>query len=611
MTALFAACSGDDLTRETVEPAFAEGGYVKMNLRLPANVTTGRAANDDFNHGKVEEYTIKDATLVLFQGDDELTARFHSAYRLSLLPQRDGSSQVTSVSKVVKRMAQNNNEKLEGQKLYALVVINNNGLFNISEDNLKLDVNGVEMEGTETTAPKTFDEFRKIVVSGGAGKFYSANGGFLMTNAPLCQLPGGSVTNGERLEAEGGQTSTLAEVTEYVCRTETEAQAKPSTNVYVERAVAKVTMTQSDGDLKSSNVILDDGSADYLTKKIPWKVLDWRLDLTNRKSYLVRNYNDDWNALRSSSETPAAPYRFVGSLPVRQTESLYRTYWGEDPNYSDYVSSDFSRLSGTFDTRAANEAFGDDNPEYCMENTFDVNHQNQDRTTRAVVKVQIGNGEDLYTVNGDKTKIYTWEQLNAKYQIDKNLKVAIANHPESYDMMEILGEEGELGNPDCASYELQTKADGTVYVFSATITSSNGFSQEKTNGKDFNADKELNFNLNIKKYAGGITYYPLRIKHFGDDLTPWNNSADVNTITPSPTPGNIYPTTDANRNGNYLGRYGVLRNNWYNLTVNSIAGLGEPVVPPPTTDPDDELNSYISVSVNVLSWARRDQGAEF
>ena len=561
MTALFAACSGDDLTRETVEPSFAEGGYVKMNLRLPANVTTGRAANDDFNHGKVEEYTIKDATLVLFQGDDELTARFHSAYRLSLLPQKDGSSQVTSVSKVVKRMVQNNNEKFEGQKLYALVVINNNGLFNISEDNLKLEVNGVEMEGTETTAPKTFDDFRKIVVSGGAGKFYSANGGFLMTNAPLCQLPGGSVTNGERLEAEGGQTSTLAEVTEYVCRTETEAQAKPSTNVYVERAVAKVTMTQSDGDLKSSNVILDDGSADYLTKKIPWKVLDWRLDLTNQKSYIVRNYNDDWNSLRSSSETPAAPYRFVGSLPVRQTESLYRTYWGEDPNYSDYVSSDFSQLSDTFDTRAANEAFGDDNPEYCMENTFDVNHQNQDRTTRAVVKVQIGNGEDLYTVNGDKTKIYTWEQLNAKYQIDKNLKVAI--------------------------------------------------SQEKTNGKDFNAGKELNFNLNIKKYAGGITYYPLRIKHFGDDLTPWNNSADVSTITPSPTPGNIYPTTDANRNGNYLGRYGVLRNNWYNLTVNSIAGLGEPVVPPPTTDPDDELNSYISVSVNVLSWARRDQGAEF
>lgn len=64
---------------------------------------------------------------------------------------------------------------------------------------------------------------------------------------------------------------------------------------------------------------------------------------------------------------------------------------------------------------------------------------------------------------------------------------------------------------------------------------------------------------------------------------------------------------DGNKDEKFLGRYGVLRNNWYDLGINSISGVGSPVIPKAPDTPDDELESFISVRINVLSWAKRTQ----
>jgi hypothetical protein len=77
-------------------------------------------------------------------------------------------------------------------------------------------------------------------------------------------------------------------------------------------------------------------------------------------------------------------------------------------------------------------------------------------------------------------------------------------------------------------------------------------------------------------------------------MTPW-------------TPGTAY----GSENEKFLGRYGVLRNNWYELSVNKVSGLGYPKVPEVKPDlPDDENDQYISVSVKILSWAKRSQEVE-
>ena len=101
--------------------------------------------------------------------------------------------------------------------------------------------------------------------------------------------------------------------------------------------------------------------------------------------------------------------------------------------------------------------------------------------------------------------------------------------------------------------------------------------------------------VGIKTYENGVSYYIARIKHFGDDLTPWTAGED----------------TYGENNLKWLGRYGVLRNNWYDLTINKISGPGYPDVPEvkPGT-PDDEDTKYINVSVKILDWAKRSQSVE-
>ena len=66
--------------------------------------------------------------------------------------------------------------------------------------------------------------------------------------------------------------------------------------------------------------------------------------------------------------------------------------------------------------------------------------------------------------------------------------------------------------------------------------------------------------LTISYYKGGVAYYPVLIKHFGNTETPWT----------MPTGGVLesYPGTDAANN--WLGRYGVLRNTWYTVNVTGL-----------------------------------------
>ena len=62
----------------------------------------------------------------------------------------------------------------------------------------------------------------------------------------------------------------------------------------------------------------------------------------------------------------------------------------------------------------------------------------------------------------------------------------------------------------------------------------------------------------------------------------------------------------------------MVRNNWYEIVINSISGPGRPT-PPDPTDPDDPDNpkpddpaeeGWIDVNINVLSWAVRKQNVD-
>lgn len=339
----------------------------------------------------------------------------------------------------------------------------------------------------------------------------------------------------------------------------------------------------------------------------------WGLDITNNSSYFSRVPNTTWNSYKSDRETTTS-YRFIGKTNMKDNfaagaTGLFRTYWGEDPNYNTNPAGAFNELianptaDATKDIAKLYNAFGDDNPLYCMENTFDVANMKQDRSTRVVVRAKLSSasfpaGEDFYTVNGEKATLYS------KANLEKMIQKAIFDNTAVQNFITTHG-----GSASASAGQIIVTLSGRDGATGEVIVEGFDFRVGGTGGTDFpDADKTAVLNAvngqlkHITCYKDGYAYYPIIIKHFGKDDTPWGLDKD-NTITGT----TIYPTTGAGADANYLGRYGVLRNNWYDLEVNSIRTIGSAVVPSRDDKYDDELNQYISVKINVLSWAKRVQ----
>lgn len=137
-----------------------------------------------------------------------------------------------------------------------------------------------------------------------------------------------------------------------------------------------------------------------------------------------------------------------------------------------------------------------------------------------------------------------------------------------------------------------TKASGVKDLFTVSGGTDSNLSDDQANELLNDAGK------NIKYYKGGVTYYYATvIKHFGDTETPLASTDVIN---------------DASNydEGKHLGRYGVLRNNWYELTIKSVKGPGEPEIPEIPVTPPDKKESYINCEINILSWAKRSQGVD-
>lgn len=589
-TLALGACSSDNVVDNGGSNPIdlSKGGFVKMSLNLPTDNNRGsRATLDD---GLDNEYGIKNAYLVLFEGgDDENKAVIKGAYELSNSDfEMVGNNHVT----LTKRIAFANDTKpAEGNKLYALVVLNNNGLFNVNgshELSFATDVTAKEYN----TSTKNFINFSKALAStstDGTTPFASnvATNGIFMTNAPLCTKHGGNADPGT-----DAKIKTLADVTDNIYTTEAEAKSKPAAEIYVERAVAKVTVQNKTGELVANQ--------NNAASKISYQLYNWVVDNTNKKSYIVRQYNKDWNSIHSDKVTTGDyQYRFVWGSEVNpnatEGNKLYRTSFAQDPEYDTPAAN-----AANYNQMASNAkmtlspTFGNDHPQYCNENTFQVTAQNQDQTTRVVLGVKLSApgtttyDADLYTINGNKEVVYTEATLAER------LKNILLNDP---------------------AVKTWTKTH-TTYSFDITFnnTTAGVTTIDKATFKDNTAPDEklesfttnLNNALpNIVRYKGGVAYYAVRIKHFGDtEGTPWNVAEQGVTAGGN---SKIYPGANE---GWFLGRYGVVRNNWYDISVKKIQTLGDATIPAFTNYPDDVLENYISVSINVLSWSKHTQDAE-
>lgn len=601
----FSACSSDDVADNgggNGSYDFTKGGYMAVNINLPSKTAGAFKAENEknFDDGLPSEYAVKKATLVLYtSGATEGEALFHSIYNLGdISMEMDRTDQITSTVKVVA----NANDDTQGKQLLGLVILNGGSTL-VDVANKK--INKVSLPGSK------FSDLVNSVTDGDASSYNSSTDGFLMMNAPLATEKGGSTA----VTSSGAGIATLVDVSKKVYGTKEEAIAKKAANFYVERALAKVTFNYSKGEIKGADVTLDGTTQ---TNVMPWSVENWNLDVTNKKSYFVHNMTGVDNTLftgyKVNNVAIANKYRFVGESPVRDTDAKYRTYWGVDPNYDTYKAE--------FETKAADAnidgELGAEKPQYCFENTFNVGNQNQDQTTRAIVKVKLNNGNDFYVFNGDKSKLYSFDGCVKRIKGDianlKNVHDWIVKNLDPTKTYDITA----TGNATVTLKNVATTYSPDARVKVETFTVKIPAAQTKTGAADVTytlaandvADLNAALKNNVTKYEGGIAYYPIRIKHFGNELTPWNNYHETeNAGGHQAKAGDVYGWTDNQdkATASFLGRYGVLRNNWYELEVSSITGIGEPRVPQVTSDPDDEMKQFISVNINILSWAKRVQ----
>lgn len=379
------------------------------------------------------------------------------------------------------------------------------------------------------------------------------------------------MANAPKYTGTSTEPTTLVPVAN-ICASREQAEAKAATTVYVERGLAKVTMQKFN----------DEGYAiaagTYKGDKV--EIKNWQLDVTNKSTFPVHQtdglstaFTDIWSTSRFYDGT---------------NKSFKRVYWGVDPNYNDAKYQVLDNCNEAFNMISKNDINGVAGvPQYCLENTFDLANMMQGQTTRVVFKAvftpkDFVTGQTFYKI-GNNTAI--WDADKLAQQI-KTVAIKAMNITDA-------AEEAKYG-VDLSKGSNISGVAGLHKIEAENITYT-GEAPSKVTPEVVDA---INDKLGLKEtgistYLNGEAYYIARIKHF-NELTPWNA-------------GEAYGI----ENGKYLGRYGVLRNNWYDLSVNSISGLGYPDVPEVKPNmPDDENEQYINVEVKILDWAKRSQSID-
>ena len=564
-TALVGCSSNDNLAPDGKDNVGKAGtAYAKFTIQLPT--TSGTRAVDpktgaDFNGGTADEYEVKDAQLLIF----EKTGALEGGYKFvetvnigNLEPWTDNTSN-TGVTRYANITAKLNGVSIDkiGGKYYALIILNNAG-----QSKVKLPTSG------------TYSEWNVAANAKSAADFLSTSDGFYMSNAPLLK---------------SGEPQTLVPING-VYSTKEEAQNKPATTVYVERGMAKVTIGSTSFASKPVDAT---SSTIYSEDKV--QITEWTLDVMNQKTFPVHT-------------TTGLTDKFAN---IWSTERFYagadpqRVYWGTDPNYDMTTLTTVPACKGEFylldrEGNTYNGVTGSTvtwsdqaKPLYCLENTFDIDNMKQGQTTRVVFKATY-TPSALAEVTSAADKTFFMIGNNPKIWTKTNLEQQIANKAK-----ELLNTTGTV----TATISGDLLKGGSHLLTTDNVTIEEG-SVKKNDDITFaalNTKLGLDKTDGIKTYENGVCYYIARIKHF-NGLTPWNPG--------QPTYKNA-TLSEAQSNEKFLGRYGVLRNNWYDLEVTKFSAPGYPDVPVVNPDvPDDEDTKYINVEVKILDWAKRSQQVE-
>ncbi|MCD7899451.1 MAG: Mfa1 family fimbria major subunit [Bacteroides sp.] len=341
-----------------------------------------------------------------------------------------------------------------------------------------------------------------------------------------------------------------------------DAESNP-TKVNLDRLLAKVVVKEKTGGvtISTSGAILDEQ-----------KPVKWYLDVINTKTYPIRQFAFLSGGTEMENEQ-------------NSTAAIRERIYAQDPNFvlTDNTATSFKKLAPgetpTYANWITNKTQDPDlrTFQYVFENTMNLATQSNDNwknyTTQIVIKAHLVYTEllnDPTNTNNDNDpgkNYYSCVLTRSNNTIVQRVFThAQANHwlttvfPTSTDS----GEEEILRLMETKIKEVQTDFEsGVSDAFNLKAASAPGTSE-----------------ATFRSYKG-ITYHPLGLNKYVVPVRHFSN-----------TSGSTDPRKDV------YGYYGVVRNNMYTLTVNSISGPG--------TGLYDWDSHFMSVQINITPWYRRD-----
>lgn len=371
--------------------------------------------------------------------------------------------------------------------------------------------------------------------------------------------------------------------------------------------------------------------------------------------YNTRQFNTDWLSYFNevtANATSYYKYRMVGETNFFATGHAvaYRTYFGEDVNFSGSAGLLNAQLTDAQYTLPVTGT----NYTYTYENTFDENSQIWKNTTYVGVKATIAGG-DFYTIEGQPNTRLLETDLPSVVAANHNDVISAARTAIIQAITADLGKAkaesilnsgraddaqiknvsfsivpavtfGERGTDGSVAYTFKLTLDNVKVLVGDATTYAEATDADKTALNTLVAttlNTENNGVAKIYKFVGGVTYYSTRIAHFGDVETKWSAPAAAYNDYAKIYPLNgqsIHETPivyGADRANAWLGRWGIVRNNWYKLTIDAINGLGSPVPEDysgeagNTPDDNPEPSYFIAAHIHILPWAVRNQSVTF
>ena len=414
--------------------------------------------------------------------------------------------------------------------------------------------------------------------------------------------PNFMMTSSTYANANGQVTRVTIDPSKHLCSSAEEALQNPVA-VYIERVVAKVRVktdwkTTTTGDkvpMETKEVTYGENNKTYTAIKAKDKegnsinnnkdvyilFTGWNVTGKANKSYLIKKVNNTtaWSTLNG--------------LWFWNHPAYHRSYWAVNPDdvqlqYDNYTS--------------INQEIGNNGRTYCLENAadgekgfsegmkagYDPNTQKSNRTQviLAAVLVTVDEQNKATPISLAKWGYneYTEESVKIAMLAFVEQRIYVKETVDNSDKYRTIRlDEVELVTAKDAGKDVFEAENDERYLSYLKLT-------KEAESKEFYADSKGETKLTKDKvneilcdmpgariWHDGQTYYYTDIRHLGQDL---NNAG--------------------------YGYYGVVRNHIYNISIQSVTGLGTPVLNPDEDiipqHPQDDKDIYVAAQVNILSW---------